>query len=365
MKWQALPGPSVFIESAIQSIRNGASVVVAAPICAPSNLESAFMDQLQHDRWSVQRVTVDSTDDPLKFLTERLYLEPIQWVGWSVERMFECLSTGQVIAVDGVTAQTWDAWRSFIRDFEVASRRRASDERPVLMIFLRGVPRKRLMIAGAALDTKIWSGVFGELDTLIYVDQRVRGSRKVSRYHKLIVRQIAALALWDIELADFLVDQPERDMFDVHAILQRGRESIRHDGHPSGEDWERGGIDSFDGVEMLHPFVLVGQADPTEELKRRLWSAQAAELLPLIEVRRRELAKGLERHVACPFWLDGDRQVRSLDELEIGSLAWVTQTNKVQGELRERAEWLACCRNTLAHLRLLSSREALDGRLHG
>jgi hypothetical protein len=366
MKWQALPGPASFINGVLQQIRDGVSVAVATPLLIPPGLEDAFVETLAHDRWNVQRVSVDSAEDPLKWLTERLYLEPKQWVGWSVERMFGQLSPGHVVVIDGVTESNWDLWRAFLRDFEVASRQRASDERAVLLVFLRGVPRKRLQATGAALAMCIWSGVFGELDTLIYVDQRLRSNRKIARHHKLIVRQIAVLALWDLDLANFLVDQPEGDMFDAQAILRVGRSALGRDGTPMAASWEAGGVDSVDGVEFSHPFVLVDQADPAGELRRRLWAAQAAELLPLIEARRRELVQGLERHVPCPFWIDGGkRQVRSLDELEIGSLAYVTQTHGIHGELRDRAEWLARCRNTLAHLGLLGAGDALSSRLHG
>lgn len=365
MKWRSLPGPAGFIDSVLRQIRDGVSVVVAAPTLAPSGLEDAFVESLQHDRWLVQRVTVDSHDDPLKWLTERLYLEPERWVGWSVERMFERLSAGQVIVVDGVTDEHWEAWRTLLRDFEVVSRQRASDARAMLLITVRGVPRKRLQAAGAALDLKLWSGVVGELDMLTYVDQRLRNGRKPNRCHKLIVRQIAALALWDLDLADFLAEQPESDMFDIRKLLRAAREALVLDSARMGVGWERGGSDHFDGVEMSHPFILVDRGDPDDELGRRLWTAQAAELLPLIEVRRRELVRRLERHVPCPFWIDGKRQIRSLDELEIGSLAYVAQTHGIRGELRECAEWLASCRNTLAHLRLLTGREALDTRLHG
>ena len=255
-------------------------------------------------------------------------------------------------------------WRSFLMDFEVASRGHAAGLRPVLLVVVRGVPRKRLQAPGAALALRLWHGVFGELDTLIYVDQRLRVLQKRARHHKLLVRQIAALALWDLDLADFLLAQPEQDLFEPNTVLQAGRDALHSQDSPIGAEWERGGVDQFDGVEMVHSFVLLGQGDQKLELVRRLWSAQAAELLPLIELRRRELAKGLERHVKCPFWLGGDRQVRSLDELEIGPLAHVARTNSVDPALRDRADRLAEYRNTLAHLKLLGCGEALDSRLH-
>jgi hypothetical protein len=364
MKWQALPGPASFIDSVLRQIREGVSVAIATPLHVPEGIEDAFVELLAHDRWNVQRATVDSSEDPLKWLTERLYLEPEQWVGWSVERMFSQLSPGHVIVIDGVTGSHWDAWRTFLRDFEVASRQRASAERAVLLVFVRGVPRKRLQASGGALSTCVWAGVFGELDTLVYVDQRLRSNRKLARHHKLLVRQIAALALWDLDLADFLIDQPELDMFNARAILRAARSALGREGTPLEASWEAGGMESVDGVELAHPYVLVDNADPGGELDRRLWAAQASELLPLIEVRRRELAKALERQVRCPFWIDGQRKVDSLDELEIGSLAYVTQTHGIRGELRDRAEWLARCRNTLAHLGLLEGGDALSSRLH-
>ena len=374
MKWRTLPGPARFIDDALQHLRNGFSLVVAMPVVAPTELEDAFVDALEHDRWRLNRVSVEAHEDPLHGLTERLYLEPERWVGWSVEKMFERLSPGQVITVEGILDSNWDKWRMLLRDFEVASRRCPADERAVLLVFVRGVPRKRLQTKGAALELMEWRGVIGELEILMYVDQRLRKLRQPSRHHKLIVRQIAALALWDLDLADFLLGQPEQEMFDVRAALQAGRRLLGRNGVPASAAWEHGGSDQFDGVEMQHPFVLIDQGDPDDELKRRSWTAQAAELLPQIELRRRALAKALEKYIPCPFWIDQkdlrQRQapmqvlVRSLDELEIGSLAYVARNKGSHSELRDRAEWLANCRNELAHLKLLSAIDALDPRLY-
>ena len=364
MKWHTLPGPAGFIDGVMQQMRDGISVVVATPIFAQPNLEEAFVEQLRHAHWAPERVTIDSPVDPLKWLTDTLYLEPVQWVGWNAEKLCSQLRAGQLIVIEGVTSLNWDAWRTFLRDFEVASRQRASDERPVLLVFVRGVPQKCLQAEGAALTTSIWTGVFGELDTLTYVDQRLRCIRKRARHHKLIVRQIAALALWDLDLADYLINQPERDVFDIEVILQAARCALGRGDSRLGSNWENGGLDHFDGVDMLHPFTLLDGNDAEKELPRRMWTAQAAELLPLIEVRRRELVRSLERHVPCPLWIDSKRQIRSLEELEIGSLAYVAQIRGIRGELKDRAEWLARCRNILAHLGLLSDGDALDPRLY-
>jgi hypothetical protein len=200
-------------------------------------------------------------------------------------------------------------------------------------------------------------------DTLVSVDQLVRHTREVTRHHKLIVRQIAALALWDLELAEFLVGQPVSELFDAPNVMRLAIEALKRRGFSIAATWEAGGADKFDDRELVHPFVLV-EKDPVGELTRRMWAAQAAELLPLIEVRRRASVNSLSRHIPCPFWIDSDRKVEALEELEIGSLAYAALTHKVPSEMRENVQWLAACRNALAHLQALDAAVALDSRLH-
>ncbi len=364
MKWRALPGPGKFIGQVIEQIRGGVSTIVATPFLVPTDFEDAFTDVLDQDRWVVHRCHAESGGDPLAWLTEQLYIVPESWVEWSAESLFERLSPSQVIAIDGVTAESWDVWRAFLRDFEVASRRRASDERAVLLIFVRGVPQKRLQFSGAALSLQMWTGIIGELDTLVYVDQLIRQRGEVVRHHKLVVRQIAALALWDLELAEFLVERPSSESFDALNMMRVAKEKMERRGFEVENTWENGGTDKFDDQELLHPFVLIESADLRGELTRRLWAAQAAELLPVIEVRRLASAKSLQRHIPCPFWIDSNRKVDALDELEIGSLAYAAHTHKAPTEIREKVQWLADCRNALAHLKVLGASIALDPRLH-
>jgi hypothetical protein len=365
MKWHSLPSPASFLEDVIQNLCDGTSVVIAASTHAPIDLSDAVANALRDRHWDVQLEAASTVDDPLRWLTELLYVEPDRWVGWSVEKLFARIRNGLAIVIEGVNERNWELWRTFLRDFELASRARAADLRPVLLVVIRGVQRKKVQIAGGALVLKYWAGVIGELDTMIYVDQRLRSMRDAPKHHKLLVRQITALALWDLALADYLLEQSEQDLFDHKAVLERARSSLLKPELPLGAEWERGGSEQFDGIDLSHAFVLIENGDRQGELNRRMWAAQATELLPLIEIRRRELAKGLERHVRCPFWIDGDRKVDSLYELEIGSLAHVARVNKVAGELRDRAESLARCRNVLAHLGFLDSSDALDRHLHG
>lgn len=364
MKWQVLPGPAFFLDGVVQLLREGMSVVVAAPSRGTPEIGAGVCDLLAAQRWSFKHLVVFTQQDPLLWVTEQMYIEPESWMRWSVESLCQQMDGTSVVVIEGVDPTNWDAWRGFLKEFEVASRQRPSDDRPLLLVIVRGVAQKSLHLSGGALEVRKWIDVLGEYDTLIYVDQLLRSSRKPPKHHKLMVRQISALALWDLDLASYLASQPERVIFDVKTVLKAARAALDINSALKDEAWEAGGSDQVDGAAMTHPFILVEKDDPEQELSRRLWTAQAAELLPMIEVRRRELLKGLERHLACPFDLDG-LPVRSLGELEIGRLALATQRHGLKGDLRTRAEWLAGCRNKLAHLSALNSGDALDARMYG
>lgn len=363
MKWQMLPGPASFFDSVIQLLRNGTSVIVAAPDRSASRIEDGICDLLSDDHWYVKRLAIKAQVDPLTLVTEGLYIEPDNWVQWSAEHLCQELGGNSVVVLEGIDSTAWDTWRVFLKEFEVASRQRPSDDRPLLLVVVKGVSPKHIQISGAALEVKHWVGVLSELDTLIFVDQLLRSRNKPAKHHKLIVRQISALALWDLDLATYLATQPETSLFNAVEVLQAARTELDRDCSLKEARWEKGGSDQIDGAEMTHPFVLVDKGDPGRELKRRLWTAQAAELLPLIEIRRRELLKGLERHLVCPFNLDG-YSVTSLEELEIGRLAYAAQKHRLNGELRDRAELLAGCRNKLAHLTALRSDEAMGSWMY-
>ena len=364
MRWYALPGPALFLDRLVQLLREGMSVVVAAPSRCTPEIGSGVCDLLAVQRWRFQQLVVSTQQDPLLWVTEQMYFEPKSWIRWTVDSLCQQMDGNSVVVIEGVDATSWDAWRIFLKEFEMASRQRPSDSRPLLLVVVRGVAQKNLHLSGAALEVMQWIGVLSEYDTLIYVDQLLRSSRKPPKHHKLMVRQISALALWDLNLADYLASQPERVLFDVKSVLQSARAALDIKAALKDATWEAGGSDQVDGVQMTHPFVLVEKDDPERELSRRLWTAQAAELLPMIEVRRRELLKGLARYLTCPFDLDGEL-VRSLHELEIGRLALATQRHRLRGDLRSRAEWLANCRNKLAHLTALESNDALDTRMYG
>lgn len=364
LKWAGLPGPSAFFGRLLDKLRDGIGVVIAAPATAHPDLERAVESTLDHERWPCLSLSYSGDQEPLQFLTEHCDVEPERSVGWNAGGLVQRLSPSVALLVDGVTDRSWGPWQKFLREFDAASRSLPSGRRPLLVLTARGVPRARLGVDGVALAIIPWAAVIGELDVLSHVDRIFRDRQvPLPRHYKLLVRQVVALAQWDLPLAEFLTGQLEHDLFDPLLVLGRARDVMGPERFPSAPDWHLGGTESFDGLEMRHPYVLLAEGDPSAELRRRLWAAQASELLPLIELRRRELLVVLARYIPMPLRFR-DEQIGSLEELEVGSLAYLARRERLRPELVGLVQTLARYRNSLAHLETLNSAEALDPRLH-
>ena len=92
---------------------------------------------------------------------------------------------------------------------------------------------------------------------------------------------------------------------------------------------------------------------PNDHPRERVWAAQVAVLLPLVEDQRRWFLRTHRALWQVPHFRDDGSQVRHLDDLEIGDLA--TQARKsarksaLHGVDRGRLDWLRRVRNKLAH----------------
>ncbi len=94
-------------------------------------------------------------------------------------------------------------------------------------------------------------------------------------------------------------------------------------------------------------------------IRRRLWEAQASELLPFLEARRQYLSQQARPFLRTPIQLDG-QSFQDVDELEIGQLAYLARIHGLRVSIKRAADTLRGYRNKLAHLEPLSYAEALD-----
>jgi len=127
-----------------------------------------------------------------------------------------------------------------------------------------------------------------------------------------------------------------------------------------GGTWEEGGLAEFDSEELQHAVFLARGGDPTGELAMRLWAAQASELLPALEINRRQLAKRMkDARLRMPVSLNGEL-IHDLADVEIGPLLHLARVHRLPPDIVRVAEKYSRLRNKLAHLSPLCADEALD-----
>jgi hypothetical protein len=128
--------------------------------------------------------------------------------------------------------------------------------------------------------------------------------------------------------------------------------------------WEAGGKIKFDGIELEHSMLLLRHPAEHGKLMERLWQAQAGELLPLLELSRRYWVQRMRPVVRWPIRLN-DANITDLNELEIGQLAYVARSQRLNPAIQQATEKLRRYRNKLAHIEMLEYSEAFDPDLRG
>lgn len=353
-RW-SLPGPAAFLDQALQGLREGQNLVLASPATMVAELTRALEDRLRDDAWHVRGPLLLSHDAQPQQLFEELDLHLPRR---SAAALLERLPASQLVLIEGVGPAAWPAWVRFLCEYEAASRAVSAFDRPLLVVAADGVPQALMPQRGAALRTLVWDGVIGELEVVTWAVQRLRSrGEPIDPRRRLLARTVARLALWDLDLADFLLEQPAQALFDPLQLLRGALDAVAS----PQPGWEGGGAQCFDGEPLTHSLLLAARGDPQGELAMRLWAAQAAEVLPVLEMHRRALAQRMQRTggIRLPLEINGER-IGDLADLEIGSLFHLACKHRLSEDIRRVAGKWRWLRNKLAHLEPLSADESLD-----
>ena len=268
---------------------------------------------------------------------------------------------GWAVWIEGISPANWPEWRTFLSEFEAASRARPEIVRSVLVLILRSPNEGSLPANEVALQSLSWRGRVGEFDILLHCADRLEGSRQKHSRRRLLAHCAARVALWDLDLADrLLAERPERVIEPWDVLRSIARERLWQNGTPC--TWRDGTMQEFDGIEETHSVYLVGIGDTTK-VRRRLWSAQAAVLLPLLEERRQALIPRTSRYLSPPFQTVTGEAIADLAELEIGQICYFLHRDGADHGLKRTFRFLRDVRNALAHLEPISAQEALSDEI--
>lgn len=353
MDWWSLPGPAAFIEGVGDALRVGDNVVIGAPVTAVNSIASILEDRLPDGLRPTLTLT-PSGQLPIDDIYAELEIEDDRPSGRTAASLMATFGGQRFVLVKGVDTPNWPAWAHFLDEYASASRAVGVFDRTQFLVLAAGVSRSRLPTRAPALRSLIWDGHVGEADVFSYVIQslRLRGGRIDARA-KLVARIVMRLALWDFDLVDRLLKLDWHELFDpvraMHAADEPGA-SWR----PNGATWEEGGLADFDGTRSEHALVLLHTGKVEAELSTRLWAAQAAELLPALELKRRQLARRMKDTRRLPASL------RDLDDVELGELLTLAKQHGLPADVVRLADKYRRLRNRLAHLEPLTPDEALE-----
>ena len=353
-----LPGPSRFVEEVGNDLRDGASVVLRFGRDIPSGLPDHLEQRCRN--WAFRWTTIadSATIRPLSRIRQAASPETAasELASWRQLVVEEGLQH-RVFWIDDLTPQTWPHWRRFLLSYAHARRNLAHDGYPPIFVLpLCGSGFVETELADPMLSYREFRDVIDRDDLQVLALQSPNASSRRRPIRSLFANTVADLAQWDPALAQRLLDDGPDAALDPRPILARYAEELGWTSD-TAEAWTAGTLDGPRNRPVIHSALLLVQGREAE-LNRRLWAAQAAVLMPLLEERRVELVQRHGNRFRLPFETDLG-VFENPEDLEFGPLVHYLSVHRAEGRaLLPKARRLRHFRNKLAHLEPLSPREA-------
>ena len=353
--WWNLAGPSSIINKIVQAVGNRERVLcLAAPNPRPAGLSGAIERKLRSEL-SLECATLDvSREDqtqPIPHLLAGSLGVPAVEIGSVGEFASHPGLADQVLIVDGIERDRLRRWGLFLRQLHL-SRSEDMIVGPVVIVLLpTGLNRDELAVLSGSARSLSTQGSVGRYDAISYAAQI--GTRPsadlVSRVGHATTIDLAA---WSRELLEEMLAWDVSDQIDPFALLERGAaaSNLRF------PCWENGLVDYWDDEPAAHAVAAV-KYGMHDHLRRRIWSAQAAVLLPFAYRILRSLIGRHKEFLAKKVspqrpWVKkyGTREVAITDywKLEFYDFQQLTENilSPEEQELRRVAQFM---RNKVAH----------------
>lgn len=356
-----LPGPSQFIRRVAADLAVGKSAVVVFP---DSIVDSGIADAVLEDlsREGVRADFCDESADPFpaRILTtfgadplrESDYAEwdrIIDWEPWHGSWVF--VPTWQHNDVEEII----DRWPAQLNACGLSL-----EDRPKLIVAVRltDLPRaKTTHLDLGAVTVHWWWGVFDRLDSELRL-AAVAG-RTLNPVQSAVIVEVSG---WDLSCIEFLAREWDRTSSGLPRALHdyKAIAATEHDHAPSlgqsarrgltapptelEQAWRRGLVDRWEHGVRRAPYAIC-----ETDVAQRLWMAHNRVLTQYVDEERAEYEQMILSK-RSPVALKDLRQ-RDDDIVEIGSLAWLVDTGRVDiaPEHRDRLRTFRDLRNELAH----------------
>lgn len=357
-----LPGPSTFIDEIDGAIRSGSSVIARFSSEVPPGLERRLRERLRSDyEW----VTVNASrarSDLLAFLHQAICPDISVFEAGSIRELASASSfQGKLIWIEEIAEGVWPEWLSVLRAYSDVSRNLDLLSRTVFIVILSGKDVAREVPEDVALVCCDFRGIVDISDLLVLALWKIPKNIRHREHRALLAHTVAQVAQWDIFLAEQLLDLAPGEMLNPEGTLRRyGQERGWTDETP--RCWEAGTVDGPVERPTVHS-ALLEVSGALRLVRHRVWAAQAAVLLPLVEERRIGLVDRCHSYIDLPSQSKDGRRVDNPLDLDVGQLAWYVDRPNKPYVLRKQARRLRDARNKLAHMEPLNPEQALHRML--
>lgn len=353
--WQC-PGPARLLDRVADAVvQGGRSVIVMSPPHALCGMDDELTSLLGTQGWSLARV-VDNGSNPARQVLETA------WVTEVLSGVVDAATIagrddlgGRVFWCEPVEKIAVGRWLSFLDAYQVACRARPDGDWPRFILFIPAVLLDRAPTKKTGIDVFDLGSAASRADLLLFAYDQIGSAHGYGPRAELIAQVAANVAVWDFALLEVLLaEQPDRLMEPAGLLRAYAAELGWTQAAPC---WSEGSMLRIGNRDVVHSAKLA-VSDPKGEVANRIWSGQAAVLLPIIERRRMKL---IEQNLnllksKVPFQtLYGT--ISDVFDIEIGSV-WFFLKQHSSGAETTRALRLRHARNSLAHMNPLTPVDA-------
>jgi hypothetical protein len=397
-RW-SLPGPSRFIGRLLDELRAGRQVIIVLPRSGAAGDVIAVSEERLGRQRRVDRLNLGS-EDAMRLEPQLLALR--QSMRLDVDGEDSVLSTSRLLAaglraarrglivdVRSATDEDLARWGRSLDEYAAESKNLQGAGPEGLVTVCHAEQLTALPKPDVVVRHQWWWGVIDRLDVLVSLQSR----RPSGPDADIRLGMVVELAGFDLDLAEHLLQEWDGSLALLPDLLRDfgariGRFPTDGDASPPFRldlgraeaggavpvllrpHWDAGTVELWDSAPVWHRSVLADvartAADAQREIRRLVWRAQVAMLLPSVEFARHAIARGAAREVqrmgpGSPLRkrYPTDASIERLDYDDLGKLLGGLRSGhrrkevtKVFGELR----WF---RNEIAHVNPLEPANVL------
>lgn len=358
----SLPGPASFIDDIEHSVRNGLNVIARFSSSIPGGLERELRDRV-HSIFEWISVDVSRIDaDPLTLLRRVVCPDISVFEAGSIAELAASTSfQGKLVWIEGINDKEWSEWSNILRDYSDACRNIELLSRTVFIVLLSGRDVMREIPKEVALVCCDFRNIVDMLDIFVFALWKTPATVRYREHRALLAHTVAQVAQWDSLLGEKLLALPLDEALNPVGVLRQYSQD-RGWTEETPRCWEMGTVDGPAERPIVHS-ALLEVSGGSRLVRQRVWAAQAAVLLPLVEERRIGLIDCCHRYLDLPIQIEDGRWVDDPFNLEVGQLAWYLDRPNKPNMLRKQVRRLRYIRNKLAHMEPLKPEQALHPML--